>query len=129
MTRSRFFFKLKSFLHAADNHFLSDSGITKVQPLYNLLNQKRQAYGIFHEDLSIDESMVSYYGRYSCKQFICAKPIRFGYKLWVLPSATGLLYNVEIYTGKSANDTCEPLGTRVMKNALEVCERPSNRRV
>ena len=100
MTRNRFFLKLKSFLHAADNHFLSDSGITKVQPLYNLLNQKHQAYGIFHEDLSMDESMVPYYGRYSCKQFICAKPIRFGYKLWVLPSATGLLYNVELYTGK-----------------------------
>lgn len=100
MTRNRFFLKLKSFLHAADNHFLSDSGITKVQPLYNLLNQKHQAYGIFHEDLSIDESMVLYYGRHSWDQFIHAKPIRYGYKLCVLSSATRLLYNIEIYVEK-----------------------------
>ena len=36
-----------------------------VDPLYNILNQKPQAYGIFYEDLSIDESMVSYYGHHS----------------------------------------------------------------
>ena len=128
MTRNRFF-QLKSFLHAADNHSLSDSQMAEVEPLYNLLNQKLKAFGIFHEDPSIDESMVPYYGCHSCNQFIRAKPIRFGYKFLVLPSASGLLYNVEIYAGKSANDTGEPLGTRVVKNALEVCERPSNHSV
>ena len=61
------FFELKSFLHAADNHSLSDSRMAKVEPLYNLLNQKVQTYGIFYEDLSIDESMVPYYERHSCK--------------------------------------------------------------
>ena len=121
MTRNRCF-ELKSFLHAAANHSLSDSQLAEVEPLYKV-------YGIFHEDPSIDKSMVPYYGRHSCKQFIRAKPIRFGHKFWVLPSATGLLYNVEIYAGKSVNDTGEPLGTRVMKNALEVCEHPSNHSV
>ena len=125
MIRNRFF-ELKSFLHAADNHSLSDSQMTKVEPLHNLLNQKLQAYGIFHEDLSIDESMVLHYGCHSCKQIIRAKPIRFSCKFWVLASAIGLPYNVEIYARKSANDTDESLGTRVVKNAFEVCERPSN---
>ena len=45
----------------------------------------------------IDELMVPYYGRHSCKQFTRAKPIRFGYKLWVLASATGVPYKIEIY--------------------------------
>ena len=85
--------------------------------------------GFSHEDLSIDESRAPYYGRHSCKQFICAKPVKFGYKLWVLASASGVPYNVEIYAGKSSNDTGEPLGTCVVKNELEVCERPSNHRV
>ena len=62
--------------------------MAKVEPLYNLLNQKLQAYGIFHEDLSIDELMVLYYGHHFCTQFICIKPITFGCKLWVLASAT-----------------------------------------
>ena len=115
MTRNRFF-ELKSFLHAADNHSLSDSQMAKVEPLYNLLNQKLQAYGIFHEGLSINESMVSYYGHHSCKQFIRTELITFSYKLWALASATGLPYSIEIYAERSANDTGEQLGTRVVKN-------------
>ena len=43
--------------------------------------QEIQQFGIAHEDLNMDESMVPYYGRHSCKQFIRAKPFRFGYKL------------------------------------------------
>ena len=64
MTQSRFF-ELKFFLHVADDHYFSDSRKAKVDPLYKILNQKPQAYGIFYEDLSIDESMVSYYGHHS----------------------------------------------------------------
>ena len=79
-----------------------------MEPLYDLLNKKIQQFGIVHEDLSIDDSMVLYYGRHSCKHFIRAKPIRFGYKLWVLASATGLTYKIEIYQGKSTGDTDEP---------------------
>ena len=71
--------------------------MAKVEPLYDLLNEKIQQFGIAHEDLSIDELMVPYYGRHSCKQFIRAKPIRFRYKLWVLASATGVPYKIEIY--------------------------------
>ena len=103
--------------------------MAKVEPLYDLLNKKIQQFGIVHEDLSIDESMVPYYGRHSCKQFIRAKPIRFGYKLWVLAGATGLPYKIEIYQGKSTGDTDEPLGTRVVKKALEICENPKDHSV
>ena len=65
----------------------------------------------------------------SVKQFIRAKTIRHAYGLWVLASATGLSRNVEIYVGKSANDTGLPLGTSVVKNSLNVCELPSNHSV
>ena len=54
---------------------LKDSHMAKVAPLYDLLNEKLQSFGVVHEDLSTDESMVSYFGRHSCKQFIWAKPI------------------------------------------------------
>ena len=49
MTRNRSF-ELKPFLHAADNHPLSDSKMAKIEPLYNLLSQNLQSYGIFHEE-------------------------------------------------------------------------------
>ena len=96
---------------------LKDSCMAKVAPLHDLLNEKVQSFGVVHEDLSIDESMVPYFGRHSCKQFIMAKPIWFGYKLWVLASATGLPYHVEIYEGKT-DESDDPLGTCVVKNAL-----------
>ena len=47
----------------------------------------------------LDDSMAPYCGRHSCKQFIRGKPIRFGYKLWILVSSTSLPYHVEIYKG------------------------------
>ena len=128
ISRNRFF-EIKSFIHTADNQSLSESRMAKVEPLYDLLNKKIQQFGIVHEDLSIDESIVSYYGRHSCKQFIRAKPIRFGYKLWVLASATGLPYKIEIYQGKSTGDTDESIGTRVVKKALEICENSKDHSV
>uniref|UniRef100_A0A674C9V8 PiggyBac transposable element-derived protein domain-containing protein n=1 Tax=Salmo trutta TaxID=8032 RepID=A0A674C9V8_SALTR len=44
---------------------------------------------------SVDESMIRYYGRHGCKQFIRGKPIRFGYKLWNLASSSGYMYHME----------------------------------
>ena len=75
-------------------------------------------YGILHTNLSVDESMVPYFGRHTCKQFIRGKPIRFGFKLWVISSSTGVPYNVSIYQGKEQVGSNEPLGTRVVKEAI-----------
>ena len=77
MNRNQFF-ENKSFLRAADNQSLSESHMIKVKPLYDLLNEKSQQFGIAHEDLRNDEPMVPYHDRHSCKQFIHARPIRLG---------------------------------------------------
>ena len=77
---------MKSFFHATGNQSLIESRIAKVEPLYNILKKKIQQFGITHEDLIINESMVPYYSHHSCKQFMRAKPICFGCKLWVLAS-------------------------------------------
>ena len=50
MSRNRFF-GIKSFLHADDHQSLSESRMTKVETLYDLLNEKNQQFGIAHEDL------------------------------------------------------------------------------
>ena len=103
--------------------------MAKVEALYDLLNKKIQQFGIAHEDLSIDELMVPHYGRHSCKQFIRAKPICFKYKLWVLSSATEVPYKIEIYQGRTNQGSDEPLGTRVVKNASEICKNPKDHSV
>ena len=56
------FFKIKSYLYTANNQMLKYSGMAKVVPLYDLLNEKLNTFSVVHEDLSIDESMVPYLG-------------------------------------------------------------------
>ena len=98
-------------------------------PLYDLLNTKIVQFGIVHESLSVDEEMVPYFGRHSCKQFIKAKPIRFGFKLRVLASSTGMSYHLHIYEGNTIEKTEDTLGSRVVKRALAVCNNPQDHSV
>ena len=103
--------------------------MAKVKLLYDILNEKLRRFGVVYDNLSIDESMVPYYGCHSCKKFIRGKQIRFVYKLRVLASSTGLPYHVEIYKGKYPNAEDIPLGERVVKIALEICDNPVNHNV
>ena len=77
-------------------------------------------FGVFSELLSIDESMVPYYGRHSCKMFIRGKPIRFGYKLWYVCGSDGYPYHIIPYQGKEEAANSTPLGTRVVNNLMQV---------
>ncbi|XP_060863589.1 piggyBac transposable element-derived protein 3-like [Metopolophium dirhodum] len=52
---------------------------------------------------SIDESMVPYFGRHGCKQFIRGKPIRFGFKIWVGTLRLGYVVWISPYQGKSGD--------------------------
>lgn len=126
MTRNRFL-EIKKFLHCCDNSVALETSdkMFKVRPLAEILMKKFMQWGVFHVDLSIDESMVKYFGRHPSKQFIRGKPVRFGYKNWMLASADGFCYAFDIYCGKSqaiGNVSNEPLGTRVVKNLLNKLE-------
>ena len=64
--------------------------------LFNILkcNFKKHFSGSDH---GIDETMIPYLGKHGTKQFICGKPIRFGFKLWCLTSTDGYLIHAEPY--------------------------------
>jgi len=64
-----------------------------------MVNEKCLEYFLNDEHLSIDESMLPYYGRHSSKQRIVGKPIRMGYKMWVLASSDGYIVQFEPYQG------------------------------
>jgi hypothetical protein len=119
MTQNRFRL-IKQCLHLADNQNLeAGNKVAKVIPLYDVLNRNLQQFGIFHSSLSIDESMVPYFGKHSAKMFIRMKPIRFGYKLWVLAGPDGFPYAMSIYTGRSEKQPLNPLGFRVVSQLLD----------
>ena len=68
-----------------------------------MINESCLQNFIPEKNVNIDESMVPYYGRHGCKQYIQNNPVKFGYKLWV--AATPLGYAVQFfpYAGKDDN--------------------------
>ena len=73
--------------------------LAKILLLQDKVNNLLQQFELFEKDLSIDEQMVPYFGRHSVKMFIRGKPIRFGFKNWVLASSDGYPYKLGTYTG------------------------------
>lgn len=123
-TMSRDCFRaIKKYLHVADNHHLQESKVAKVLPLLEKLRTNCLQFGIFHQELSIDESMVLYRGQHSAKQVIKSKPIKFGYKLWMLCSSDGFPYSFEVYCGKDSSRT-QPLGAHVVKKMVAEISKP-----
>ncbi|KAK8787485.1 hypothetical protein V5799_022738, partial [Amblyomma americanum] len=103
MRRNRFI-QIMRFLHCADNASLTLSDkLTKLRPLMTLLKARFLKHFQPVRHLSYDESMIEYYGRHGCKQFIRGKPIRFGYKVWCPNAKNGYLVNFEVYQGKQGN--------------------------
>lgn len=90
----------------------------KLRPLTDRL--KANMLKNFHaeQNLSYDESMIPYYGKHGCKQFIKGKPMRFGYKVWSLCTPSGYLVNFEIYQGKN------PSGNSAYETRLGKCAAP-----
>ncbi|XP_056871401.1 piggyBac transposable element-derived protein 3-like [Takifugu flavidus] len=97
MRRNRFD-DIMASVHVVDNTKITDDPFFKVRPIFSELNHSYKIMP-FHEWLSVDESMIPYYGQHGCKQFIKGKPIRFGYKVWSLASSSGYMYHMEPYCG------------------------------
>ncbi|CAK1592870.1 unnamed protein product [Parnassius mnemosyne] len=131
MSRNKFR-EIKRYLHLVNNDEASNSRdkMFKIRSLADILMTKFNQWGVFHENISIDESMVKYYGHHPSKQFIRGKPVRFGYKNWVAASSTGYCYKFDLYCGKSLDSSDEPLGTRVVKSLLSKLDTdPKNHKV
>ena len=99
MTRNRFE-EIMQYLHLTDNNNLpQDDKLAKIHPLVDRLNEKFLENFPTCQNLSIDESMIPYFGRHGAKQFIRGKPIRFGYKMWCLCTPLGYLVQTIPYSG------------------------------
>lgn len=101
MRRDRFV-QIMRCIHCADNSKADpDDKVWKLRPFINKLKSNFIQHYQPEKNMSYDESMIRYYGRHPCKQFIRGKPIRFGYKMWALNTTSGYLVNFELYQGKS----------------------------
>ena len=126
MSRDRFVL-LQSFVHFCDNEKQVDRGQAGYNPLFKvqqLLDLTLPTYQLCYQpgrDLSIDESMVKYKGRLFFRQYMPAKPTKYGIKDFVLAEAnTGYCLNVITYTGKDtfSRQDC-PLTSQVVLQLLD----------
>ncbi|XP_033220935.1 piggyBac transposable element-derived protein 3-like [Belonocnema kinseyi] len=129
-SRNRFD-SIKQNIHLSDNNHLDKNDkFSKLRPLFDLINEKNMQFGVFSHNLSIDEEMVPYFGRHSCKMYIKGKPIRFGFKLWCLCSSNGYLFKFIPYGGKTTTHKSDlGLGENVVLELLLVVQQPLLHRV
>lgn len=71
-------------------------------------------------ELTIDKSLVKYRGRVAFRQYMPAKPIKWGIKVWALYKATtGYLLRFQIYTGHVNGRPKVRLADRVVKDLVQ----------
>lgn len=68
--------------------------------------------------------MIPFKGRSSMKQYLPMKPIKRGFKVWVLAEAkSGYISSFDVYTGKKKEHTEKCLGESVVKKLSQGLER------
>jgi len=102
------FLKIIRFLHLNDNTKMLPRSSLEFDRLYKIRPMIKHLNAVFPEMfspsrfMSVDESMIAFTGRTTMKQYMPLKPIKRGFKVWVLAcSFTGYIYSFDIYTGKA----------------------------
>lgn len=126
MSRNKFK-NIKRNLHLSDNNNLDKKDkFSKLRPFFNIINERFMQFDVFSFHLSIDEQMVPYFGRHSCKMYIKGKPVRFGFKLWCLCSADGYLYTFIPYGGAEETKGEFGLGAKIVLDLLSIVKNNQN---
>ena len=115
-SRDRFKFPLsKLYLNTPENPY--DACKTfYVEELISCLKSTLQRIRQDIDFQSLNKSMTKFKGRSSFKEYIAAKPVKRGIKVWMhCDSLTGYTYDMNIYLGKEDISQEETLGERVVK--------------
>ena len=119
-TRHRFD-KLNQYFHINETTHNPAKGqpnhdpLCHVRPFHDLVLANCLAAYKPHRDNTIDEAMIAYKGRLSFKQYLPAKPTKFGIKVWERADAhNGYVSEFQVYTGK----VVQADGTRVTEIGL-----------
>ena len=106
MTKSRFE-EVSQYLHFVDSNTEPARGdanydkLFKIHPILSIvLNNIQNAYEP-SKNLSVDEAIIAFKGRLSFRQYMPAKPTKYGIKVWMAAnSQNGYVCNYSVYLGQ-----------------------------
>ena len=109
MAKSRFE-EISSYLHFSDSSREPARGDAnydrpfKVRSVLDYVRNKCENNFKPTKNISVDEGMVGFRGRLSFRQYMPAKPTKYGIKVWMAAdSSNGYVLNYDVYLGKEAN--------------------------
>ncbi len=103
MTRNRFQLLLRMWLFADNTAMQANDRLHKVKSLADMLMFKFQGVKKPSADMVVDETMVSFHGSLSFRQYIPGKSSNYGIKIYKLCDKSGYTYAYEIYAGKGSS--------------------------
>ena len=127
MTRDRFE-KLSQYIHAHDRtgYDKQDAGRDKlhlIRPLLEIVNKRcLEAYNPNQEN-AVDEAMIKFRGTLSFRQYMPAKPTKYGIKVWErADSKNGYVCEFQVYVGKPGGNHGreKELGRKVVERLTNV---------
>ena len=109
MARDRFS-SIWRYLHIENNQGerANTGKLWKLRWLLDQLKSRFQTAMTLSANVAIDESMIKFKGRLGFRQYMPAKPIKWGIKVWALcDSTTGYMWNFQVYCGREEGAPAE----------------------
>ena len=103
MTKNRFEV-ISQFLHFSDSTQEPQRGdanndrLFKVRAILSRVHENIQAVYEPSKIISIDEGMIAFKGRLSFRQYIPAKPTKYGIKVWMAQTLTMAMWQTSLFT-------------------------------
>ena len=105
LSRDRFLIILKFLRYSSYPLFDPSDKTSRIAPLLNFVREVCQEIYIPEKNVSVDESLLLWKGRFLFKQYIPSKRARFRIKFYELcESSSGYLWNFVMHCGKSDHD-------------------------
>ncbi|XP_067663476.1 piggyBac transposable element-derived protein 4-like [Haliotis asinina] len=114
--------KISQYLHVADSSTNVEGGLDKLHKIRPVLETVRDMCRYQynpHQNISIDEAMVAFRGRLAFRQYLPAKPTKYGIKVWMRADPeNGYVSDFQVYTGKENRTAEAGLGSRVVMDMI-----------
>lgn len=115
-------------VHLNDNSLMPERSsptydkLYKIRPFLNIMQENFEKYFNPNCEVAVDESMIKFKGRNSMKQYLPMKPVKRGYKVWMLADKSGYCLKFDVYTGRKNNKTTKDLGAKVVTSLVQGLE-------